>query len=224
MAAAGRPARAEHPPRVGRGDLCGALRRDQRPVRTTTARDEPGGSGRDETAIASTRAAEAARLDTPVPPGQRKVVTTRFENTRDGLIFFREVTWDGRVVRIVGGNSSQKTPHLVDQTPARWFQKHGEKYATVEEARAAFERQLATDQRNFKSHTTKATFLPQLEPQAKHVSDPQLEAAFERASPESRAAAAQVYADWLLGQGDLRGEARGAGSRVPRSPRERAAG
>lgn len=141
-------------------------------------------------------------LDAPVPAGQRKVVMTRFENLRDGLIFFREVTWDARVVRTVGGRSSQKTPQLVDHT----FQKHGEKYATVEEARAAFERQLATDQRNFNSHTTKVTFLPQLEAQAKHVSNPELEAAFERASPESRAAAAQVYADWLLGEGDLRGE------------------
>ncbi len=141
-------------------------------------------------------------LDTPVPPGERKVVTTRFENTRDGLIFFREVTWDGRVVRIVGGRSSEKTPQLVEQT----FQQSGEKYATAEEARAAFERQLSMDQQNFKSHTTTASFLPQLEGQAKHVSNPELEAAFEQANPSTRGAAAQVYADWLLGQGDLRGE------------------
>lgn len=145
---------------------------------------------------------EVPELDAPVPSGQRKVVTTRFENVRDGLIFFREVSWDGRVVRIVGGRSSQKTPQLVDHV----FQKHGEKHATAEEARTAFKRHVTNDQRNFKTHTTKATFLPQLEGPAKFVSAPELEAAFERASPESRGAAAQVYADWLLGQGDLRGQ------------------
>lgn len=141
-------------------------------------------------------------LDAPVPARQRKVVTTRFENTRDGLIFFREVSWDGRVVRIVAGRSSQKTPQLVDHV----FQKHGEKHATPEEARTAFERHVTDDQRNFKTHTTAVTFLSQLDGPPKFVSNPELEAAFERASPESRGAAAQVYADWLLGQGDLRGE------------------
>lgn len=143
-----------------------------------------------------------AELDAPVPPGQRKVVTTRFENTRDGLIFFREITWDGRVVKVVAGNSPQKTPHLVERT----LQRHGEKYATVEDARAAFERKLTNEERNFKSNTTRTTSLPHLEGHAKHVSNPELEAAIERASPDSRGAASQVYADWLLGQGDLRGE------------------
>lgn len=141
-------------------------------------------------------------LDAPVPTGQRKVVTTRFENTRDGVIFFREVSWDTRVVRIDAGRSSQKTPQVVDHT----FQKSGEKYATADEARAAFERHVTNDQRNFKTHTTRVTLLPQLEGQAKHVSNPELEAAFERAEPSAREAAAQVYADWLQGQGDLRGE------------------
>lgn len=141
-------------------------------------------------------------LDAPVPPGQRKLVTTRFENTRDGVIFFREVTWDGRVVRINAGRSSQQTPQVVDQT----FQKSGEKFTTADEARAAFERHVTTEQGNFKTHATTVTFLPQLEGQAKHVSNPELEAAFEHAQPSAREAAAQVYADWLQGQGDLRGE------------------
>jgi hypothetical protein len=87
------------------------------------------------------------------------VVTTRFDNTRNGVIFFREVTWDGRVVKVVAGNSAEKTPHLVERT----LQKHGEKYATVEEARAAFARQVSEAHQNFESDKTAAAFLPQLE-------------------------------------------------------------
>lgn len=140
-------------------------------------------------------------LDTPVPEGRRRLVVFRFENPRPPEVFFRELTLDGRTVRVFAGRAPQTTP----STPSHVYDRHGERYATADEARAAFEQLVAEASANFKSkrHDVRVVDAPKQPGLAAAAVNAELEGAFERTFDES---AARVLADWLTSQGDPRGE------------------
>lgn len=140
-------------------------------------------------------------LDAPVPEGRHRLVVFRFENPRPPEVFFRELTLDGRTVRVFAARAPQTSP----STPSHVFDRYGERYTTPEEARAAFERLVADATRNFKSktHDVRLVDAPKHRGLAPAAVNVELERAFESSSGEGTA---RVLADWLVGQGDPRGE------------------
>lgn len=140
-------------------------------------------------------------LDAPAPEGRRRLVVFRFENPRPPEVFFRELTLDGRAVRIFAGRAPQTSP----TTPSHVYERYGERFATPEEARTELERLVAEAARNFKTqrYDVRLVDAPTLRGLAPAAVNVELERALESSSDEG---AARVLADWLVGQGDPRGE------------------
>lgn len=144
---------------------------------------------------------ELPELDAPVPAGRRRLVVFRFENPRPPEVFFREITLDGRAVRVFAARAPQTSP----STPSHVFDRYGERFATPEEARTELERLVAEAARNFKTqrYDVRLVDAPKLQGLAAAATNVQAEHAFDATSDEG---AARVLADWLVGQGDPRGE------------------
>ncbi len=153
----------------------------------------------------SKKSAPSAQPDLPgtPPPGTRRVVTLRFENPRPPEIFFREVTLDRRSLRILAGKADETAP---DET-VRVFDQSGTRFSTEEAARQAYDAEVTKARTDFKRERELLRDLPipVREGLAPGASNPELEAAVERAA-EADIAPASVFADWLQTHGDPRGE------------------
>lgn len=129
----------------------------------------------------------------------RKVLKAHFENARNELVFFRDLTLDGKKVLVHAGNRNTSTGK------AHTFEKSGERFSTVEEARARFDGLVTAAANNFKTQTRSEEDVPVREEGLAHFAE---NAELEQrvlASPDSLDQA-RVYADWLQTQGDPRGE------------------
>lgn len=148
---------------------------------------------------------ELPELATPPPAGHRHVVAVRFTNKRDDLVFVRDVTWDGRLLRVHAYQAKGSSP----DTPISVFMKHASKYETPEEARRQFDGEVATQSTSFEKRAHEVKTLPLAERTLRLASDAALEQAFfeaDAADQKKKSDAAHVLADWLQTQGDLRGE------------------
>ena len=131
-----------------------------------------------------------------MPTRMRKQV--RFENERSGVVYFREVAWDGRRVYVDAGSTHQETGEQ------KRFEKSGQCLATVEEAEQAFN-QLLVEQRKTKRWAAEkpSERLVEFDEGVAVVAE---NAALEAEVDAGSAGAARVLAVWLQSQGDPRGE------------------
>jgi hypothetical protein len=152
--------------------------------------------------VPASKPLELPELATPPPAGHRHVVKVRFSNKRDDLLFVRDVTWDGRLLRVHGFQAKQAAP----ETPTQVFKKHASRYDTPEEARRAFDAEVSTQSPSFQHRTHEVKTLPVGTSEVTLASDEALEKAFLDADGAKKGDAARVLADWLQSQGDVRGE------------------
>jgi hypothetical protein len=155
-----------------------------------------------DTGVGTVRPFPLPELSTPPPAGHRHVVKVRFSNKRDDLLFIRDVTWDGLLLRVHAFQAKRAAP----ETPTNVFQKHASRYDTPEEARRAFDAEVATQSRSFEARTHEVKTLPIATSEVRLASDEKLEKAFIDADEAKKGDAARVLADWLQSQGDVRGE------------------
>lgn len=152
--------------------------------------------------VAASKPLDLPELSTPPPAGHRHVVKVRFSNKRDDLVFVREVTWDGRLLRVHAFQAKRAAP----ETPTNVFQKLGTKFDTPEEARRAFDAEVSTQSTRFELRSHEVKTLPIATREVTLASDEALEKAFLDADEAKKGDAARVLADWLQSQGDVRGE------------------
>lgn len=134
----------------------------------------------------------------------RRVTEARFENDLAHATFFCVVELDGRAVKMVVGNSSKRDGATTISI------RQGNRYATEAEAAAAFEK-LLVQQRTIYPKGAKRTELELPARKYDSVAPASFNAELEaqvlatRGTPQA-AEAATVYADWLIANGDVRGE------------------
>lgn len=150
-------------------------------------------------AVPTAKPLDLPELATPPPAGHRHVVVVRFTNKRDDLLFMRDVTLDGRLLRVKAFQAKATSP----ETPTNVFLNHATKWDTPEEARRQFDSEVATQTTSFEKRAHEVKTLPIAERTLRLASDEALEKAFLETNEKS---AAHVLADWLQTQGDLRGE------------------
>ncbi len=123
----------------------------------------------------------------------------RFENERGGVLYFRDVVWDGRRVRVDAGST-----HLGTGEHHR-YEKSGNCFETAEAAAAAFDALVAHQRKSARWATQKPTesLVEADEDRPPLVAE---NAALEAAVLAGSPGAPGVLADWLQSQGDARGE------------------
>ncbi len=144
-------------------------------------------------------ASECERFETP-RMATKTLVTIRFENAKPGFLYRRDLTLDGRTIRV------QATRKQGDG-PVQVMERGGERHATEAEAAQRFEVMLTDARRSLKSEQRLETQVPvRAEGLATVAENADLEAAVRAKRDE---ASAKVWADWLQTQGDVRGELAG---------------
>ncbi|MGC4121993.1 MAG: hypothetical protein QM765_46915 [Myxococcales bacterium] len=142
-------------------------------------------------------------LDEPVPEGQRRILTLRFEGERKSEVLSRELTLDGGRVRVFDAKADARDP----RKPTEVFDDHRERFARPEDARKHFQELAKEAWQGFMKMTREVRLAP-AEPSPALVPvavNPELEAAFENASESEAPKVARVLADWLQERGDPRG-------------------
>ncbi|MFO0593820.1 MAG: hypothetical protein U0228_00910 [Myxococcaceae bacterium] len=140
----------------------------------------------------------------PVPAGLRRIEVVRARNGRSAA------QWNyQRTLELDGASVRESTANNVGGVE-RLFERFATDFPSDAEARTSFDSQVALLSRNFPFVTRHDRDVPLPKWKAGAVpftSHPELEAALDSARDDAGfEAAARVYTDWLVGQGDPRGE------------------